>query len=405
MALMNGLTNIVSTRGKKKSWKNGNGLHSVFGILDGQKVKVYECFNMKQLSLRWWLEDQPEFIRKYFPRIVKVEGLLVAEEFVEGRPIKTNNEMKFVRESLHTLLKQLKGWDYRHETFDYLGYICDRVDKPDPKLAHHRAYLNHNDLTTDNIVITNNGRGFVIVDNEFLACNNAGFLNVRNSDIIEEEIYDTPSDIVDKYWRIRKMYDKSLIDEHYKGKKAKSYDKGRNKNPKWAFEQKCVEKFIENHKDVSTVIDAPLGTNRFADILSGSDHIEKVYGYEYADDMILEAEKKSFPKLSIYKHDILNKRIDTPADLGLCIRMLNLFPEHESLRILDNVLQACTKYCILSIRVWDKEPELLDGKVWVQNESKFDAFIDQKGWTIDDKGYVKTSLAGMYKTFILTKDS
>lgn len=76
MALMKGLTNIVSTRGEKRHWKNGNGLHSVFGILDGQKVKVYECFNMEQLSLRWWLEDQPEHIRKYFPRIVKVEGHL-----------------------------------------------------------------------------------------------------------------------------------------------------------------------------------------------------------------------------------------------------------------------------------------------------------------------------------------
>lgn len=400
---MKGLTDIVSTRGIGKPWKNANVLYSVFGNLDGQKVKVYECFNMEQVSLRLWIEEQPEFIRKYFPRVVKVEGLLVAEEFIEGHRIENEISCRFIRESLHKLLKRLKDCDYPHQTFDYLGHICNRVGEPDPKLANHQAYLNHNDLTKDNIVMVDDGREFVIVDNELLACNNGGFLNIKNSNIIEEDIYDTPSEVVDEYWRIRKMYDKSLIDEHYTGGKAQSYDSGRNKNPKWKFEQDCVEQFIKNHDDISTVIDAPLGTNRFADVLSGSDHIEKVYGYEYADDMILESEKKSFSKLSIYKHDLLNKRIDISADLGLCIRMLNLFPEHESLHILDNILQACNKYCILSIRVWDKEPKLLDGKVWVQNESKFDAFIDEKGWTVTDKEYIRTNLAGRYKMFTLTK--
>lgn len=399
--VIEGLTNVVSTRGEDKPWKNANGVYSVFGHLDGQKVKVYECFNKEQVHLRKWIEDQSESIRKFFPRVVKVEGLFVVEEFIEGRHMKTRSDDQTIKDSLHELVRQLKDLDYGHQTFDYLGHICDRVDEPDPKLADDRVYVNHNDLTRNNIVVTDDG--FVIVDNEFLACNNAGFLNVKNSNIIEEKIYDTSSKVVDTYWSIRRMYDKGLIDKHYTGDKAKRYDEGRNKNPKWKFEQDYVEQFIKNHKDVSTVIDAPLGTNRFADVLNDTDHIKRVYGYEYADDMISEAYKKSFSKLSINKHDMLNKPIYIGADLGLCIRMLNLFPEHESFQILDNLLQACDKYCILSIRVWDKEPKLLDGKVWVQNESTFDHFIDDNGWSIIDKGYVKTRLDGKYKMYTLRK--
>lgn len=189
----------------------------------------------------------------------------------------------------------------------------------------------------------------------------------------------------------------ALVKNHYTGSNAKNYDSGRNRNPKWKSEQRAVEEFIRNNEDVTSVIDAPLGTNRFNSVIQTTDRITKFYGYELSDDMISEAKKHISSKLEIFKWDLVNKPIDKQADLTLSIRMLNLLPEKQSLAILENVLNASSKYSIFTLRCWDKEPTVLSGKIHVQRQAPFFDMVEECGFKITNVEDVSTEAAGDYK--------
>jgi|TARA_Y100000289_G_scaffold65237_1_gene78448 hypothetical protein len=195
-----------------------------------------------------------------------------------------------------------------------------------------------------------------------------------------------------------------VIKKHYTGNAAELYVARRQNNPKWQMEQSVVEDFVSDTQDISTVIDAPLGTNRYGIFLEGQDHITKVSGYEFADDMIKEAEKIKSTKLHIHKHDLVNNPITEKADLSIIMRMLNLFPQNRSEQILNNVLCATEKYCILSLRHWPKKPALIDGKVWIQNLTEiFDIFLANNFYVIGKKD-VKDKQRGQYSIFTLRKE-
>ena len=195
-----------------------------------------------------------------------------------------------------------------------------------------------------------------------------------------------------------------VIKKHYTGNAAELYVTRRQNNPKWQTEQSVVEDFISENQDIVTVIDAPLGTNRYGEFLEGQDHITKVSGYEFADDMIKEAEKIKSSKLHIHKHDLVNNTITEEADLSIIMRMLNLFDENNSKHILNNVLCATKKYCILSLRHWPKKPALIDGKVWIQNLTTiYDVFLTNNFYVIG-KNDVKDKQRGQYSIFTLRKE-
>ena len=194
-----------------------------------------------------------------------------------------------------------------------------------------------------------------------------------------------------------------LIEEHYTGHKAQTYN-NRSNNHKWGFEQRIVETFIREHEDVETIIDAPLGTNRFSLVIENSSHIKSVDGYEYSDDMIAEARKPISSKLKIHKWNLVTDAIEKKGDLSLIIRMLNLFPEEQSLSILNNILVATEKYSIVTLRCWAQPHKLTaDNKIHVQNEQRFVQEINDLGFRIIDERFTSTVVDGTYKIFILER--
>lgn len=193
-----------------------------------------------------------------------------------------------------------------------------------------------------------------------------------------------------------------LINTHYAGSNASNYN-SRTSNKKWIFEQRIVEDFIMNNTDIESVIDAPLGTNRFSIALERAGHIKVVDGYEYSDDMINEARKEISTKLNVHKWNLVTNPIEKKGDLSLIVRMLNLFPEKEALAILENILVATEKYCILTLRCWDKKPSLEQNKIHVQNEGVFIKAIEAAGFKVIDSRIADTKVAGDYKVMTLSR--
>ncbi len=200
--LLDRLKNIQSTKGRAKH-TNKNNLLSVFAEYNGKKVKIYEAFNQEQVDLRLYI-DQHDQVSHYFPRVINSDGLLIAEEFIEGTHARNCN-VDVLRKEVGKLILTLRSIDYNKCTWDYLEHIHKRVSLPFTPLLLPN-HINHNDLTIDNIIMTENG--IKVIDNEFLACNNAWFMNVINAKFLTDPslVFGIDSDVVQKYWKVRKSW-------------------------------------------------------------------------------------------------------------------------------------------------------------------------------------------------------
>lgn len=196
---------------------------------------------------------------------------------------------------------------------------------------------------------------------------------------------------------------RKVVGQHYTGNKALSYDSNRMRNPKWMTETSVVENFVRQHTDIKTVIDAPLGTNRYGLFLESCTHVETVLGYELSEDMIAEARKAISSKLQIFQHDLILQPIKEKGDMSIIMRMLNLFDEENSIRILNNILNATEKYSILSLRHWLNEPKKVEGKITIQNFHIMEKVMNQAGFDIIAKKMVNDKREGQYSIFTLQK--
>ena len=201
---------LENTKGKS-SLRNRNNLLSVFAEFEGKKVKVYEAFNQSQVDLRLFIEKEAS-VSKFFPRVLHHEGLYIAEEFVEGTP-GHECDVDFLKDEIAKLIFALRAIDYRECTWDYLKHIHERVGLRYTPLSLPN-HINYNDLAIRNISLTNDG--IKVIDNEFLACNNAWFMNVINSSFLTDPNLNFGIDdqLIQKYHRIRKLWS---------GKKPKFY--------------------------------------------------------------------------------------------------------------------------------------------------------------------------------------
>jgi len=164
----------------------------------------------------------------------------------------------------------------------------------------------------------------------------------------------------------------------YTGKKVLSYEKDRN-NEKWKFEQSFVENFIKKNSDISSIIDAPIGTNRFGEIIDNCSNITSFVGLDFSDDMLNFSKSKKNKKLILKKKDLINEKSNYKADLILIIRMLNLFETKISLKIIENLLPAAKKYCIASLR-YDDKYSYIENKIHVQPIQEFKQKIVSLGY-------------------------
>ncbi len=203
---------LENTKGKA-SLKNRNNLLSAFAEFEGKKVKVYEVFNQAQVDLRLFI-DKETTVGKCFPSVVYHEGLYIAEEFVEGTPGQ-HYDVNILRDEVGKLMLALRAIDYQTVTWDYLKHIHERLGLryTPPPLALGN-YINHNDIRLRNIIVTSDG--IKMIDNEFLACNNAWFMNVANSDFLTDSALNFGIDdqLIQKYRKIKKLW---------RGKKPKFY--------------------------------------------------------------------------------------------------------------------------------------------------------------------------------------
>ena len=194
--------NICSTKGKA-SHTNKNNLLSVFAEYDGQKVKVYETFNQAQVDLRLYI-GQHDQVSHYFPKVINSDGLLIAEEFIEGTHAR-NCDVNVIQKEVGKLIMALRLIDYNKCTWDYLEHIHKRASLSFTPLLLPN-HINHNDLTLDNIIMTETG--IKVIDNEFLACNNAWFMNVINAKFLTDSslTFGIDSSVIQKYWKVRKSW-------------------------------------------------------------------------------------------------------------------------------------------------------------------------------------------------------
>lgn len=196
---------------------------------------------------------------------------------------------------------------------------------------------------------------------------------------------------------------RKVIGQHYTGDKASSYDSNRIRNPKWMTETSVVENFVRQHTDINTIIDAPLGTNRYGLFLESCTHVKTVLGYELSEDMIAEARKAISSKLQIFQHDLILQPIKEKGDMSIIMRMLNLFDEENSIRILNNILNATEKYSILSLRHWLNKPKKVEGKITIQNFHVMERAMNQAGFDIIAEKMVNDKREGQYSIFTLQK--
>jgi len=188
-------TELISSYGSK----------SFFADFKGVTFKIYECQNIMQLKLRQHISTCKN-VSSFFPKIINVfeEELLVVEEFIEGE---TSTAKHNIKKDIDSLIEELYKIKFP-ETWDYIGYIYQRVNSTYKKLKIE-SKVNHNDLTYANIII-NKFNHPIVVDNEFLACNNGWFMNKFNSNLFDKDDCPTsiPRDMFLEICKIRKYWKK-----------------------------------------------------------------------------------------------------------------------------------------------------------------------------------------------------
>lgn len=186
-----------------------------------------------------------------------------------------------------------------------------------------------------------------------------------------------------------------LVKKHYSGNQARHYDAMRQSS-KWRAEEKFIVDFLRNNTDIKKIIDAPLGTNRFNDVIDECDHIEICWGLELSKDMLTTATKPSIhEKIKYIQADISEKWDETyKGDATIMMRMLNLVEEETALKMFGNALDASSQYVLVSLRVG--EPQIIQNKIHVQNYKVFENFAKTKGFVVDQCIKVPTDKVGQY---------
>jgi hypothetical protein len=196
----------------KNKFKNKNNKLSARGYFKDIKIKVYETFDKNQGELRAFVSNN-EYLKSYFPNLIAYNNKYIIEEWIDGKTLKEANKknLKNIPQSnqIKELVKFMWSIDYEKMVFDYIDYIYKRVNKKNNlDLSKIPIRINHNDLSLDNILITQNG--LKIIDNEFLGCNSGWILNIKNSFINEDFEYQEfiSEKLLNELWKVRKQWTK-----------------------------------------------------------------------------------------------------------------------------------------------------------------------------------------------------
>jgi len=124
---------------------------------------------------------------------------------------------------------------------------------------------------------------------------------------------------------------------HYFGAKATGYEEKRRKYPEWPHEHAAVARLL---RDAQTVLDAPVGTGRFAPLYVG----RRVVGLDASRDMLdlaAIAMRENGVAAELREHDLtrpLAAIVPAPVDVAVVIRFIGLLLPAEVPVVLRNVL-------------------------------------------------------------------
>jgi len=195
---------------------------------------------------------------------------------------------------------------------------------------------------------------------------------------------------------------------------ADQYEKERSKIQKWIFEQDTISMLIRRCVDIhpmliKSIMDIPVGTNRFSKLIMETPQIEKAYGVDYSEDMLAIARKKNADKFEFIKHNIFSCSLEYTVDIILCIRFLNLFNWEIANNAIRNISAMARKYFILSIRLVCKDysnSRYIENKIFLHNDFDFYNTLQSLSLSIvSNYTYFSDTKPGTYNIFLLQKQN
>ena len=221
--IINGLT-FEGLKPIRRSFRNKNNKFSALGFLDKKKIKIYEVFDKNQGPLREFISKNKK-ISKYFPNLITYNKKFIVEDWIKGKTLKelsiSSKKKNYQSDEVKHIINLMWSLKYDEQAFDYLRYIHKRVNKKyNLDLNSLPIRINHNDLSLDNIIQTS--KELKIIDNEFLGCNTGWILNIKNSFLKEDFVYQNylSSKKLNDLWVVRKEWSriksKNLLNKNWK---------------------------------------------------------------------------------------------------------------------------------------------------------------------------------------------
>ena len=229
------ITNLEPLGGYHKPATTKAGRLSLSGTLSGgPRVKVFSSFGYKQLALRLAVQQLQPIAGLHFPRVLAFDDHFIAEEWIEGAPLKkqplahlqtaSNTVSEFLQAC--AIDASLQHLALQHQSsFCYLDdYLLARLQpwapwQPVEKLlrewhfARHEVekklpvHLSHPDLSLANLVVQRGTSQLFVIDNELLGVGLGWVLDCKNAFISEysqSTIWDEPTrHFANLAWRLR----------------------------------------------------------------------------------------------------------------------------------------------------------------------------------------------------------
>lgn len=174
-----------------------------------------------------------------------------------------------------------------------------------------------------------------------------------------------------------------LVDKHYAGENARTYDKDRSSSRRWQFQHSALQQYLQQLPlDSFTVIDAPVGTGRFFSLYNEDDRISSVMGLDYSEDMLTEARKIKCEKVSLLKHDLINTPITTEYDILVMVRFLNLITTEQVIQTLENTLPKISFGAMFTLRV-GTDKDFSYGKIYTHSKVLIESHISKLDFSIE----------------------
>jgi ubiquinone/menaquinone biosynthesis C-methylase UbiE len=161
----------------------------------------------------------------------------------------------------------------------------------------------------------------------------------------------------EKHNKLTKDFFKECANEkmgYYDAKKKVKLDHSSKQYKIWNLCTSCIDKLINNNKNIKKVIDVGCGIGDFTiDLSKRYPFLEKIVGIDFIDEAVDIASKnaKDSDKISFFKKDLLNLNYDDRSfDLSICINVFHHIHVEDFEKAVEEISRITDKYVILEIR-------------------------------------------------------